>query len=261
MSQEKPYAPSGKKVKKAAEEGKLPKSRHLSWAIGFITLIALLETLVPAQPLIQLEKSNYSGTPLDMAVNSLTNGIFLLFEILGLCAILSAIVSLVQTRGALANKMIGFKAESLNPFTGAMKICSELKSLPKFLFGMPVLIFLVVLLAFFFSLQRAAALFSGNDIIWKTSRELIFGPLWIVAGFMLLFGIAEFLLTCKKFSRDYGMTFEELKEEYKDEYGDPHLKAERKSAYEELMLHDLEKRIKNSRVIVVAPRKSRRGLA
>jgi len=255
VSEEKPYAPSAKKLKKATEEGKTPKSKVLNWGISFITLITLLETLVPTQPLVQLERIDYPGTPLEMAFSSLKNGAFILIQIVGLCAIASTATSLLQTRLALAFKAAGFKAEALNPVSGSAKLFSGLKSLPKFLLGIPLLVFLSICSGVYFSLHRSVALFSSNEVIWKASRQLVFYPLWIAGGLLVLFGAAELLLAYRKFYREFGMTLQELKEEYKEEYGDPHVRAERKSTYEQMMLYGLEKRVKNSKVIIVTPRK------
>ena len=47
------------------------------------------------------------------------------------------------------------------------------------------------------------------------------------------------------------MSLEELREEYKQEEGDPYVRAARRHEHQMLALGELEKRVRNAKVIVV----------
>jgi flagellar biosynthesis protein FlhB len=52
------------------------------------------------------------------------------------------------------------------------------------------------------------------------------------------------------------MSLQELKDEHKDEEGDPHTKASRKHEHKMLLMSEIEKRIKRSKVVVVRKSKT-----
>jgi flagellar biosynthesis protein FlhB len=68
-----------------------------------------------------------------------------------------------------------------------------------------------------------------------------------------VFGVGELFWAKRRFKREQGMTHQEMKEEMKEDYGDPHVRSERRSLQEALLLETLPQRVKQSRVIIAAP--------
>jgi flagellar biosynthesis protein FlhB len=66
----------------------------------------------------------------------------------------------------------------------------------------------------------------------------------VLAG--LGYGVARW-----KFFRQHSMSLEEVREEYKQDEGDPHVKSARKHEHEALVMGEIERRVKKAKVIVV----------
>jgi flagellar biosynthetic protein FlhB len=54
--------------------------------------------------------------------------------------------------------------------------------------------------------------------------------------------------------KQHRMSLQEVKEEYKESEGDPHLRAARKHEHQALAMADVERRVKNSKVLVIRKR-------
>lgn len=54
-----------------------------------------------------------------------------------------------------------------------------------------------------------------------------------------------------RFYRQHKMSLQEMKDEYKEDEGDPHVKAQRKHEHRALLFAEVEKRVKRSKVVVV----------
>lgn len=55
-----------------------------------------------------------------------------------------------------------------------------------------------------------------------------------------------------KFMRQYRMSLQEMKDEHKEDEGDPHAKAARKHEHKMLLFAEIEKRVRRSKVVVVS---------
>jgi flagellar biosynthesis protein FlhB len=66
-----------------------------------------------------------------------------------------------------------------------------------------------------------------------------------------LLAIASYALVRWRFFARNKMSLEELREEYKQEEGDPHIRAARRHEHQMLAMGELEKRVRNAKVIVV----------
>jgi type III secretion protein U len=56
--------------------------------------------------------------------------------------------------------------------------------------------------------------------------------------------------------RQQRMSFEEVREEYKENEGDPHLRAARRHEHQALAMAEIEKRVRSSKVLVIRKRPS-----
>jgi type III secretion protein U len=71
------------------------------------------------------------------------------------------------------------------------------------------------------------------------------------AGTLGLIAVASYALVRWRFFARNKMSLEELREEYKQEEGDPYVRAARRHEHQMLALGELEKRVRNAKVIVV----------
>ncbi|MCB0318766.1 MAG: EscU/YscU/HrcU family type III secretion system export apparatus switch protein, partial [Bdellovibrionales bacterium] len=61
----------------------------------------------------------------------------------------------------------------------------------------------------------------------------------------------EYWINKKKFIKEMSMSHTELKNEHKEDEGDPLLKFSRKALHQEILSQDLVQRVKNSKVVIV----------
>ena len=54
--------------------------------------------------------------------------------------------------------------------------------------------------------------------------------------------------------RQNRMSFEEVKEEYKESEGDPHLRAARRHEHQAMAMSEIEKQVRSSKVLVIRKR-------
>jgi flagellar biosynthesis protein FlhB len=75
----------------------------------------------------------------------------------------------------------------------------------------------------------------------------------VVRGLSILGVIAMVSYVCMRwrFFAKHKMSLEELREEYKQDEGDPHVRAARRHEHQMLAMGELEKRVRNAKVIVV----------
>jgi flagellar biosynthesis protein FlhB len=83
--------------------------------------------------------------------------------------------------------------------------------------------------------------------------KLLFGLLFKVGGVFLLFGAADYALQKKLFTKELMMSKEEIKQEYKNEEGDPHVKSHRRAEYAALLRENAAKQVPNAKAVVVNP--------
>jgi flagellar biosynthesis protein FlhB len=82
---------------------------------------------------------------------------------------------------------------------------------------------------------------------------LLFRLLFKVGGVFLVFGAADFAIQKKLFMNELMMSKEEIKQEYKEQEGDPHLKGERKHLQRKLLQEAAAKRVPEAKAVIVNP--------
>lgn len=68
---------------------------------------------------------------------------------------------------------------------------------------------------------------------------------------LLAIAVLDYLFQRQQFTKDQRMTKEELKREFKDIYGDPHVRGARQGIRRELAEQDIQKRIRTARLVIL----------
>jgi flagellar biosynthetic protein FlhB len=93
----------------------------------------------------------------------------------------------------------------------------------------------------------------GLEQIAVLAPKLLFTLLFKVGGAFLLLGAADFALQKKIFMKGLMMSKDEVKREYKEQEGDPHVKGHRKALHRALLRENATKRVPQANVVVVNP--------
>ena len=73
-----------------------------------------------------------------------------------------------------------------------------------------------------------------------------------LASFMLVaWGVADYFINRRRYFKELEMTHEELKREFREEEGDPQIKAERRAAHHSIAVQALTEQVRRSKVIIV----------
>jgi type III secretion protein U len=247
MSDEKPFPPSEKKLRKLRRQGTIVRAPLLVYAIGWFIALGYVSTLdYRAMMTVAL------GTPMTseglavalvdcsaLAAQWSAAGLLLL-------AVGAGFVELAQARFTLALDALTPQPPGGNALG---RIGQNLKTLPAvffrfFVFALPVAMLVGTILIGKLVQQDHAGL-----IHLKGSSIVVTG--WLIGAVALLvLGIVEWCNAHRRFQQQHGMTLDELRREHREAEGDPHTKAERKALHSWLARGELERRVRSSRVIL-----------
>ncbi|OAT51381.1 EscU/YscU/HrcU family type III secretion system export apparatus switch protein [Providencia heimbachae] len=256
---EKTEKPTDKKIKDSAKKGQSFKSKDSVAAIVLVVSAFVIDGVSSLYELGGLMK-RILISPYNIHIDSLLWEFFTIFlrillPILLACFLSGAIASLLQSRFRLATEAVKIDFTKLNPIAGFKKIFS-LNSLKELIKAVLYLIVFVISAITFFIVWR-------NDI-FMLYRTMINGMIqqWVslCITFIIVFlavalliilvdAIAEFFL----FIKNLKMEKQEVKKEYKDNEGDPHLKSARKGLHQEILSEEIKSNVRNSSFVMANP--------
>lgn len=238
MSSDKTEAPTGQRLEKAREEGQVGVSTELNTAIIMLASVSLLQgpglSLVEAMrtilvhalttlPQAELTEASLGSTYLNN-LNLLIPG--MAYMLLGF-ALIGSVVTLAQTRFLWAGKLMGFKFDRLNPLKNLKRIFSThgLIELGRAMLKLGV----VGWMAYGYlqdNMQQIMQL-SLMDLMsgLKMLTQLALGLASRVGTAYLALAFLDFVYQRWNHTRGLKMSKDEVKEEFRQQEGDPMLKA------------------------------------
>ena len=263
---EKTEEPTPKKLQEARKKGDVATSRDANSALTYLMGITLIFALAGAvmtgfrefwKEIIDLIAMENFGDEVWPGVLSrtLTLSFRLLAPIVFPIAVFGAFVSFAQV-GVL------FSAESMKPNLNKLNPMNALKNIFSakgiFEFVKSVLkIGMVFLLGFLAVKGSLAVLLSLGHMpavaTLSIGSDVARGFLWTVG--MVFVGIAglDYFFQRFQWKKKLKMSKDEVKREYKESEGDPHIKQERKQIHHEIINQDTEKAVGNADAVVVNP--------
>lgn len=257
MAEEKSFAPSDRKLRKAREDGKVLKSSLTTQVAGMLGVIAGLVGIV----LLRFEAFQ------DLMAFALTQGftspthclkLFIMeFGVivtvsLGCGAVAGVAAELCQVGFAPEMGLLAPKSERLDPVAGAMRLFSGFKDLG-------IVLAKAVILAIASYLAVAPLIHQAPFMIAQHSPlgwglQLLIKVSWQITCALICIAALDYFVAWRRFYKEMSMSHQEVKEEYKEEDGDPHVKHARKAMHHELLFQDMVARVKRAKVIVVKTR-------
>jgi flagellar biosynthetic protein FlhB len=237
--EDKQFEATPQKLKKAREEGQVVKSRDLSTAVFMLGMFMLLFNLAPLiwheiagffiqvfeqVPNATLEKIGWQY----LAILTLKALLILILPFLIVAVLIAVITDMAQVGPLIATKAIEPKFDKLNPVKGFKNIFSQrtLVELIKNIIKILVLGYVAYLV--FKDFLPQLLLLGGTENIFAMLGVLgaMLFKFIMMAGitFVVIAG-ADYLYQRFKFLKDQKMSFKEIKDEYKNSEGDPHVKA------------------------------------
>ena len=264
MSGEKTEQPTPKRLREAREKGDVAKSQDIAPAL---TVLALTVYLVV--------KGEDIFTRLQEMGNTVFSTIGLPFEhALGIAlgsvgrtalAIVAPIVALVMGAALVGTLgqvgvLIAFKAavpkmDNLSPSKWFKKVFSIKNGVDFLKNVLKVTILGITAWMVLRSHLRELFLIPGGDIrlLWSTlgsaAKELTLN----VAGIFCVIAMLDYLFQRWQYSKQHMMSKEEVKREYKEMEGDPHIKGKRKQLHQEMISQNALGNVRKAKVLVTNP--------
>jgi flagellar biosynthesis protein FlhB len=267
MADDKTEKPTHKRLADARKKGQVARSADLTQSALFLTAAAVLSFTGPAliEQLKAFMIASFSpgmltrvGDP-GMLVNRIGDAsikFLLLSAPLSMALAIAAIaVNFAQVKGLLfVPPKLNFG--KLNPVAGLQSLLFKPKSYLELVKNL--LKFVIILWLAYSTLWpalRDLVVSSRLDIaqVAAFGPKLLFGLLFKVGGIFLLFGAADYALQKKLFMKDLMMSKDEIKQEFKNDEGDPHVKSHRKAMYAALLRENAAKQVPKATAVVVNP--------
>ncbi|MBP9996741.1 MAG: flagellar biosynthesis protein FlhB [Lachnospiraceae bacterium] len=261
-----------KKLEDARKEGKVAKSKEIANGLGLLALFLVLKIWVGHIGVSFLEdfeavynripeicKLIYSPIPdAGMAIlfrDAMIKIIIILLPVLLVGMLVAFLSDYVQVSWKPTAKPLEPKLNKLNPISGFKKIFSSqalvelIKSLLK--------IGLIAYIAYSYLKDKTGMLFSLYDIPLMQAITLI-GDTVIDLGIRIsvvymVLALADFAYQKFKFSKDMRMTKQEIKEEYKNQEGNPEIKGKIRQRMREASQRRMMQSVPQADVVITNP--------
>lgn len=253
------------KLRKAKEEGQVPKSQDfvsaLGFASGFLAMAGLLSYIINTikEFLVASIDAAMRAPTMSTIGRVLQEALPLILKVslpVGATVMVIGIFSnVLQTGFFLAFKVIIPKFDKLNPING-LKGLFKLKKIVELIKN----ILKMAIAAWLAWKVMAEALFSITlSVTLPVTQSVDFGAsvLWDylikTVVLFLTIGAADLLYARHSFHKEMMMSKYDVKQEYKQSEGDPHMKSHRKQLAQELLFGGSVENVKNADAVVVNP--------
>ncbi|MEX0773145.1 MAG: flagellar type III secretion system protein FlhB [Balneolales bacterium] len=239
--QDKTEEPTPQRLKKAKDEGNVAKSQEVSSVLLMVAAVIII--LYSGQWMYSqfefLLRELYSN--LDQTFNDRENatrvlgaavgrGLTLLMPTLIVLVVIALFSNVVQTGVILAPKVLEAKPDRLSPKKGFKKIFS-IQGLAELVKGLSKVILVGMII--YITLSREIEVFSSMMVLpvstslSEAGRIILLMMVRILSALVIL-AIADAIYTRFKHRKDLRMTKQEVRDEFKQSEGDPHMKSKRR---------------------------------
>jgi len=268
MAGDKTEQPTPKRLRESREKGQVFKSKDVIQAVLFATAAAVLTTggsryVSELKNLLRqfFQPITMKGDmPLDALLSRMgyawTRFLLLSTPLLGALMITAVAANFVQVKALFAPQAIKPKFDKLNPMAGLKNIFASSKTYIEVVKNL--IKFAIVFCVLYQTIRRAlrdVVPMAGADIAQTAALtgHLLTTILYKVAGVFLVVGGADYMIQKKLYMKNMMMSKEEVKQEYKESEGDPHVKHMRKHLFEQLMHESVAHHVPKATVVVANP--------
>lgn len=269
---EKTEAPTAKKLEDARKEGQVAKSKEIANAFGLLAMFliikiyigqignGLIEYFSGVYNQISAVSQMYNSQISKASILVLLRGMILQLLIISLPVLLigllvAVICDVVQVKWKPTTKPLQPKFSKMNPIKGFGRIFSAnslfelVKSVAKIL--------LISYVVWSYVKDRIDQIFLLYDMGLKQAIGLI-GEIVTEMGIRvsivyMVLAFLDFAYQKWKFSNDMKMTKQEVKEEYKNQEGDPQVKGKQKQRMREASMRRMMQQLPEADVVITNP--------
>jgi flagellar biosynthesis protein FlhB len=181
-------------------------------------------------------------------IGALREGILVLFVSVGSLAVVALVVGIAQTKALFCPAQLvgGFQQYKPGAYLSRIRQ-NTVDSLAGCVRCVCVVVLVAPVLLIAGTLSPGGSLGSFFLLGSLLRSVMLRGAIALTVIAAVSYGISRW-----KFMRQYRMSLQEMKDEHKEDEGDPHAKAARKHEHKMLLFAEIEKRVRSSKVIVVS---------
>ena len=253
------------KLRKAKEEGQVPKSQDfvgaLGFAIGFMTLVALLAFVfgeVEDFALAAIDAATREPSPATIS-KLLKDAIPVILKVtlpIGVMVFIIGVFSnVMQTGFFMAFKVLVPKLDKVNPVNGLKglfkikKFVELIKNMVKMgaagYLAYDIMKGAVYDMTLSVTLPIEQSVDYGGGLVWEYLLK--------TTALFVFIGVIDLIWSRKMFFKEQMMSKYDVKQEYKQSEGDPQMKGQRKQLAHELLFGGGQENVKNADAVVVNP--------
>lgn len=265
--EDKQFEASQQKLRKARKEGQVVKSKDFSTAISLIVMFLIIYSLGPfiwsqiaglfSNLYEQIPNANFDQIGIRyLLFVTLIPTILIILPIIALSALISIIGDLIQVGPLFTMTPLMPKPDKLNP----TKYFKNLMN-PKTLFELVkniAKVLILGLIGWVVYMEHFPGILGLAVVENEFATLNAFGSL--IVDFILKAGIAfliiaamDYGVTKWKFMQDQKMSFKEVKDEYKNSEGDPHVKAALRQKRQQLLRQSMKDSVPDADFVVTNP--------
>ena len=263
---EKTEQPTARRLREARKQGQVAVSKDLTTTAVFVGLYlvlwfgakfihehlnAIVERAVRAPEAAGAESSAWMADVQSIVSDAAWAIAPLLLGVVAIAVLIGA----MQTRGVFSLRVIAFKFERINPAAGLQNLFS-IRQLP----GLAKMLFYVLALASALAWCLLNAVDEMIKLVYAPADDLakviahLLAPLFGTAIAAYVMGaLLDTAIQRHQFMKQQRMSLEEVRREYRDDEGDPHLKAQRRADGRELIFGEMADRAAGASVVIANP--------
>ena len=256
--------PTPKKLREAREKGEVAKSRDLVQGLLFVVIFAVLlgnnATNVKTLGALMVLPGEFYVMPFTVAVReigavAINASLVVTAPLIGAVILTGIAGNMVQTGVLLAFKALKPNLNKLNPAT-QLKNMFAVKNLIEFVKNILKISLLAIILYCVVKAGLRDLLLSatcGLSCVLGVGSKMLVQVLTYAAAVFLIIAAFDYFIQYRQHMKGLMMSKDEIKREYKEMEGDPHIKSKRKQFHHELMMEDTSQRVRKSSVLVTNP--------
>ncbi len=259
--------PSERKLTKAREQGNVPKSREVNnFFVLLAILVAILTTLHFAWArLLNLFGGTFSELGFKRASNASEVGGSMVFMVQEMFIVLAPTFLLLLVfayfGGFIQNGFVA-SVEPLKPKLSKISLIKgfgrlfSMRSFAEFLKSLAKMVVLGAVIYFILYIHMEEIVVLTDKTVMDTAMTVEVILVRIILAVLAIAGliaVADFLFQKAQFMKDQRMSRKELKDEYKETEGDPHVKGRQKQIRLERARTRMMQEVPNADVVVTNP--------
>lgn len=261
---EKTEQPTPKKLRDARKKGQVASSKEVASTALILSILSYLWLMSGAimddlrdlmnVPILLLD------APFGFALQQALAGVGsimvrILVPILGLVIVVAILSYFFQFGLLFSFEPLKPSLKKLNPFEGVKRIVS-MKTLVEFIKSIIkiTVLFLVLFVVIRDSIRDLVLLpYCGTNCILPVLGNLLRQLIMVAAIVFVIVAAADLLYQRHAHTKKLMMTKDEVKREFKEMEGDPHIKAKRKQIHQEMLAQNIVNSVKRASVVVTNP--------